>query len=246
MENNNLSLVEVKEDNSIFASVESFELAQRMASALAKSTVIPKEFQNNISNTLIAIDMSKRMNMPPMMVMQNIYIVHGKPSWSSTFVIAAINASNRYKTPLQFDLQGEGNNMSCVAYVTTWDDVVIKGPKITMEMAKKEGWSTKAGSKWVTMPEVMIRYRSASFFGRLYCSDILMGVYSEDETNDMQKQKVSNSVPDTFSRKPVENVVVETAEKIEDIPVVEAEKAPEQQELFKAYDGDLDGTPFGG
>lgn len=245
MENNPLNLVEVKKDNSIFASEESFILAQRMANALVKSTVIPKDYQNNISNVIIAIDMAKRMDMPPMMVMQNLVIIHGKPSWSSTFVIAAINASSRYKTPVQFKLEGSGENMSCIAYVKTWDDEVLEGPMITMEMAKLEGWSTKAGSKWKTMPEVMIRYRSASFFGRLYCSDILMGVYSEDETNDMQKQKASSSVPDTFNKK----VVVETVEKVEDIPIVEAEKVedvPEQQEMFKADDGDLDGTPFGG
>jgi hypothetical protein len=227
MEENKLALVEEKKEMSIFATVESFELAQRMASALAKSTVIPKDFQNNISNTLIAIDMSKRMNMPPMMVMQNLVIIHGKPSWSSTFVIAAINASARYKTPIQFKLEGTGNNMSCIAYVTTWDDVVLEGPKITMEMADKEGWLNKAGSKWKTMPEVMIRYRSASFFGRLYCSDILMGVYSEDETNDMQKEKQKSAVPNTFVIEKEEPPVVETV-----IDIVSEEVTEQKQEVF--------------
>jgi hypothetical protein len=51
-------------------------------------------------------------------------------------------------------------------------------------MAKAEGWLTRAGSKWQSMPELMIRYRAASFFGRLYCPDILNGMYTADEVAD--------------------------------------------------------------
>lgn len=178
-----------KEDNSlsIFGNLADFESGQRMAVALSKSTIVPREYQNNPSNTLIALEIATRLKTSPMMVMQNLYIVNGRPSWSSQFIIAAINNSNKFAKPLHFNVEGEGDKLSCYCSTVDYDGNEVKGPVIDMEMAKKEGWISKNGSKWQTMPEVMIRYRAASFFGRLHCSDILMGIYSEEETIDITK-----------------------------------------------------------
>jgi len=56
-------------------------------------------------------------------------------------------------------------------------------------MAAAEGWATKAGSKWKTMPELMLRYRAAAFFGRLYAPDILMGMQTAEEAVDVVSVK---------------------------------------------------------
>jgi hypothetical protein len=129
--------------------------------------------------------MSDRVKMPVFMIMQNTYIVNGKPGWSSSMITGLINGSKRYKGPLKFEISGKGDSLSCYAYATDSEGNTITGPAITMAMAKAEGWIDKNGSKWKTMPEVMIRYRAASFFGRLYCSDILYGLYSRDELIEM-------------------------------------------------------------
>jgi hypothetical protein len=68
-----------------------FEHAQSVAKMLCTSALIPKEFQGNIQNTMISLEMANRIGASPLAVMQNLYIVHGKPSWSSTFIIASIN-----------------------------------------------------------------------------------------------------------------------------------------------------------
>lgn len=165
----------------VFASSTSFELAQRMATALAKSTIVPKEYQNNISNALIAVEMAARLHTSPMMVMQNLYVVNGRPAWSSQYIIAMINSSGKYRIELQFEMEGKGDDLSCYAWAEDRSGHKVVGPKITMAMAKAEGWVNRNGSKWQTMPEVMIRYRAASFFGRMYCPDMIMGIYSRDE-----------------------------------------------------------------
>ena len=64
-----------------------------------------------------------------------------------------------------------------------------------MAMAKKEGWATKSGSKWATMPELMIRYRAAAFWGRLYASDLLLGLQTQEEAIDVQQVTVRAEVP---------------------------------------------------
>ncbi|MFT5871136.1 MAG: hypothetical protein ACI8WT_000034 [Clostridium sp.] len=200
MEDNKIQPVE-NNSISIFENQDKFELAQRMATALSKSTIVPQDYRNNISNTLIALDMSNRIGISPMMVMQNLYVINGRPSWSSQFIIALINNSKRFAESLKFKLEGKSDEMSCYAYTKNYSGEEILGPVISMKMAKEEGWLSKSSSKWKTMPEVMIRYRAASFFGRLYCSDLLMGIYSDEENGGTPKVKidVTEKVPDTFN-----------------------------------------------
>jgi hypothetical protein len=171
-----------------------FELAQRMATALSKSSLIPKEFQENLPNCLIALEMSHRMGASPMMVMQNLYIVHGKPAWSSQFVIAAINSTGRF-SPLRFQMEGEGDKRVCIAWaIDLAAGERLEGPPVSIDMAKKEGWFQKNGSKWQTMPELMLRYRAATFFGRLYAPEILMGMREEGEIIDVDPVQISPSI----------------------------------------------------
>jgi hypothetical protein len=167
---------------------EQFDLIQRKAKALAASTVIPKDYQNNIPNTLVALEMAHRIGASPLMVMQNLHIIHGRPSWSSTFVIAALNSCGRFSA-IRFE-DGEG---SCRAVAIEKETgAVLNGPTVTIEMAKKEGWFQKTGSKWQTMPELMLKYRAASFFGRLYAPEIMMGMHTEFEIQDIQPAKANN------------------------------------------------------
>lgn len=190
-------------NNSVFATEQAFEIAQRKGTALSKSTLVPKEYQNNLPNCLIALEIAGQIGASPLMVCQNLYIVHGRPSWSSQFVIASINSCGRFK-PLRFDFSGqEGtDDWACTAWTVERDiefpagirtlqqavdaDLpVLKSAKISIKMAKAEGWYGKSGSKWQTMPEQMMQYRSASFFGRIYAPDVLMGMYTEHEARDM-------------------------------------------------------------
>lgn len=173
---------------SVTSETAAFELVQRHAKMLASSTLVPKDFQGNMANCAIGLNIAKRLGADPFMVIQNIDIIHGRPSFRATFLIAMVNASGRF-TPLQFRMGGDGATRSCTAHCKTKDSgEVIEGPEITMAMAKAEGWSTKSGSKWVTMPELMLRYRAAAFFARIYAPDITLGMHTSEERYDMQEE----------------------------------------------------------
>ena len=164
-----------------------FEMLQRQAKMFSSSSLVPKDFHGNIANCAIGINIAKRLGADPFMVLQNIDIIHGRPSFRATFLIAMVNASGRFE-PLQFRMEGdEGKpSRSCVAWTKSKaDGTPLEGPKITLEMAKAEGWSTKNGSKWLTMPELMLRYRAAAFFARLYAPDIRLGMMTAEEAVDM-------------------------------------------------------------
>lgn len=170
---------------SYFSDLALFENGQRMAKLLAASDLVPQQFRGNIANTLIALEMANRTGSSPLAVMQSMYIVHGKPSWSATFIIASINASGRY-SPLRFRMTGEGDDLTCRAYAVERETGErLESPPISIRTAKAEGWYGKAGSKWQTMPELMLRYRAATLFGRLYAADILMGMQTADELADI-------------------------------------------------------------
>ncbi len=204
---------------SIYSDTTSFENAQRICKMLASSTLVPKEYQNNLPNTMIAYEMSVRTGMSVFMVMQNLDIIQGRPSWNSKYVIAALNSCGRF-APLQFEYQDLGDktveynatvwnekqkskqatsikihNRSCMAVSRNINGDVIRGPLVTIEMAVKEGWYTKSDSKWPTMPEVMLTYRAAKFFGNIYAPDVLMGMYSSDEVTDIGHPPLNPAQP---------------------------------------------------
>jgi hypothetical protein len=185
---------------------EKFELVQREAKALTKSGLVPKEYRGDspesMANCMVALDIARRINMPPLMVMQNLYVIQGRPSWASSFIIAALNSSGKF-SPIRYRMTQ--NPLSCTAVATdlsTGNE--LEGPTITMEMAREEGWLTKTGSKWKTMPELMIRYRAAAFFGRLYAPEILCGLHLAEEVEDIQRREptVAASIEDRLAPKP--------------------------------------------
>jgi hypothetical protein len=177
----------------VFTGIQQFENAQRIAKALASSALVPKEYQGQqgLANTLVAMEIAGRMNLSPLQVMQNLHVIHGRPSWSSQFIIAMINGCGRF-TPLDYNVSGEGDSLSCFAYATEIaTGKELRGPVVTMAMAKREGWATKSGSKWQTMPDLMIRYRSAAFWGRLYVPEFLVGMKTQEEVVDIEEVQVT-------------------------------------------------------
>lgn len=180
-------------DTQIAREAAAFDMLQRQAKMFSASTLVPKDFQGNIANCAIAINIAKRLGTDPFMTIQNVDVIHGRPSFRATFLIAMVNSSGRFE-PLQFRMEGtEGAaDRSCIAWAKSKDDgAILEGPKITLAMAKAEGWSTKSGSKWITMPELMLRYRSAAFFARLYAPDITLGMMTADEAQDVAVRDVT-------------------------------------------------------
>lgn len=214
-------------------STQTFEHAQRVAKMLAQSDLIPKEFKGNIQNVMIALEMANRIGASPLAVMQNLYIVHGKPSWSSTFIISAINSCKRFE-PLRFELTGSGDDLSCVAWTTEKDKTErIEGPAVTMKMAKLEGWLDKSGSKWKSMPELMIRYRAAAFFGRLYAPEILMGMQTREEIYDVQHQEISQEEVRRLKEYERVGLMIQDAKKPEDLEALVEYVHEDQMQAWK-------------
>lgn len=165
--------------------VESFRQSYGLAKIFAKSSLVPQQYQNKVEDCAIAVDMADRMGVSPLMVMQSLYVVKGKPSWSGQACMSFIKAKFGEAVPVYFGKRGEDSRGCCIKAMTDTGEV-IEGASVTIEMAKKEGWYGKPGSKWQTMPELMLAYRAAAFFARVYCPEILMGISVQGEVEDTE------------------------------------------------------------
>lgn len=268
-----------------FGNAKSFEFMQRAAKALASSTLVPEQFRsqvvkkrgqnteiaenpNAIPNCIIALNMANRMGADPLMVMQNLYVVEGRPSWSAQFVIAAINSCGRF-SPLRFDLSEPGEEREVSYETTRWENGSkvtrkatcrvrertcrawaiekatgerLDGPEVSMAMAEAEGWLTKNGSKWQTMAEVMFRYRAAAFFGRLYAPELLMGLHTVEEVHDMgslERQDDGTYAPAAVPPRPTRAQFEDAAVVVEnEIQDAEPEQVKEEPYAFVTADGE--------
>jgi hypothetical protein len=167
----------------------SFELAQRRATVLSRSSLVPQEYQGDrgMPNCMIALNLADRIGADPFAVIQNLDIIHGKPGLRSTFLIATVNACNRF-TPLRPRMEGKPGTDSWGCRAVAKDRETgeeCAGPLITIGIAKNEGWYQRKGSKWQTMPELMLTYRAAAFWTRIYAPELSLGIRTADELGDV-------------------------------------------------------------
>lgn len=208
-----------------FETMAGFELLQRQGKMLSQCSMLPDNFRGSIPDCSIALEMSARMGyaVSPLLILQSIVVVHGKPTFEAKFVIGLLKSRCGYKV-FDYEMSGDvgdagevqrtprigrdgkpildkkGNPIydskiiregrTCLAYAIDRDGRRVEGVPISMAMAKVEGWYDKSGSKWQTMPELMLRYRAATFFKNIHCPEITMGFKTSDEIIDIEDPEI--------------------------------------------------------
>lgn len=266
-----------------FFDPEAFATMQRIATLFSKSELVPKMYrvsQDNpadkaTANCVIALSMATRIGADPLMIMQNMYIVHGQPAWSAKFLTATVNACGKYKS-VKYKFRELGSckgieyketvwsggqkkietkkvttdipNIECIAYTTEHgSDEVLESIPVTVEMAIKEGWYFKDGSKWQTMPRLMLQYRTVTFWTRAYAPELSMGIKSEDEVNDtidVEYTDVSNQVAQEISKTGNRDLVdIEEAAVEKTVEAKEPEKVEAKKEEVKVPSATVNNSP---
>lgn len=196
----------------VFSTIDNFKEIYDIGKMFASSSLVPQTYQGKAMDCTIAVDMANRMNISPMMVMQNLYVVRGKPSWSGQACTALIEGSGKFKN-VKPVYTGDRNNDTWGCYlqaVRIEDGETVKGVEVTIAMAKAEDWVNKTGSKWKTMPELMLAYRASAFFARVHIPNALMGVSVEGEAEDIQRVALPEAEnPFPIKLEVIENAIVE-------------------------------------
>lgn len=164
---------------------EQFNQTLRAAQMLSQTSIIPQPYQGKPQDCFVALEMANRMGLSPMVVMQNMYVVKGKPSWAGQACITLINSCGKYKDvhPVYTGERGTDTRGCYFSAVRVSDGEKVEGTEVTIQMAKAEGWTSN--SKWRNMPEQMLAYRAAAFFARIHCPEALMGAQTVEEVQDV-------------------------------------------------------------
>lgn len=211
-----------------FTSKESYALLWSMAKMFSNTSLAPEQFrgEKHIGDCAVAINMAQRMGADPLMVMQNMYVVYGTPSWSSKFMIATFNQCGKYSS-IHYEMSGTPgkDDYGCRAWAAEKDTGErIEGPLVTIGIAKAEGWYDKKMSKWQTMPDQMLRYRAASWFIRTTAPELSMGLQTVEEVHDTVEKDI------TPVNKPTAEIAKKSASETIDAP----KPLPKATEKIKA------------
>ena len=179
MDNNELILTTEQAEiapTSVYANKEQFNQLLRAADMLSKTSIIPVSYQGKPQDCFVAIEMATRIGVPPIMVMQSMYVVKGKPSWSGQACKTLVENCGKFRDVKHVYTGEKGkDNRGCYLTATRISDGErIDGIEVTIGMAKAEGWL--ANPKWKNMPDLMLAYRAASFFAKVNCPEVFMGV----------------------------------------------------------------------
>jgi hypothetical protein len=155
----------VKQDPTPTTNLSTFSDNWKIATQLAKSTLLPAEFQGKTENVIIALGMSQKMGIDFFTIAQNLHLVKGRLSWSGSFCKTLIEKTGQYKD-LDLVYVGKENSDDYGCYLEATrirDNKRIKGNTVTVKMAKTEGWWSRKDkygnetSKWPTMTAQMLR-----------------------------------------------------------------------------------------
>lgn len=178
--------------------IDEMTRAYNLGRYMCQAHVIPEAYRDKPADCMLAIDMANRMNVSPIFVMQNMYVVKGKPSWSGQACKALIDNCGKFRD-VKHVYTGESGTDTKGCYleaVRVSDGEKVKGVEVTIAMAKAEGWFSN--KKWQTMTDLMLGYRAAAFFARINCPETLMGLQTADEIEDINKPNNAKGLTDAL------------------------------------------------
>lgn len=161
---------------------QSLDEALRFADMLSKSSMVPKDYQGNPANCIIAMQWGMEIGLQPLQAMQNIAVINGRPSIWGDAMLAIVRGSGLLEY-IKEDPTPEG----CVCKVKRkGEDEAVR--EFTVEDAKKAGLLGKQGP-WQQNPKRMMQMRARAFALRDVFPDVLRGVHVAEIAQDEPAEK---------------------------------------------------------
>lgn len=200
--------------NSLSIYTDNFAQTKEIATALAQSDLVPPHFQKKPANVLLALEFAHRNDIPPFAAMQSMFVVSGKVGMSAAMAISLARKHGVWKS-LSYKVTGQGQSLSVTAVAKLHDDTEATAT-VSMQMAIDAGWTRNPIYK--SLPELMLKYRAATFLIRTHFPEVLSGMQTVEELRDVESAQ--------------RNVTPARVDSIVDrLPVVETSAAPTAEEL---------------
>lgn len=163
--------------------LEMMEKALKFSEIMARADIIPTHYRGKPANVFIAVQSALRMNLDPMQIMQNTFIISGKLGMVTAFAISLANQSGLFDSGIRYRIEGSGENLKVTAYTNLKKTGEEISYTITMREAIAEGWTKN--NKYKTLPELMLRYRAATLLIRTHVPEVLNGMHMVEEIEDI-------------------------------------------------------------
>ena len=165
----------------------------RLSRYFAASRMVPQHFQQKPEDCMVALMMAQQLQVNPVLALQNLQVINGRPGFSAAFAIGLANQRGPFQGPITWSVQGEGDGLQVTAQATVKSTGEVAMATVTMAMAKAEGWTKNP--KYRSIPEQMLKYRAATWLIRLHCPEVLMGLHSSEELEDIRPVAVREEAP---------------------------------------------------
>lgn len=165
----------------------------QLAVTFSKSEMVPEQFRNKPANTFVALEIAARAGLSPFGVLQNIYVIAGKPAFETKLAVALLNCSGKIRGPVIYAHEGKGTDRRCTATVIDADTGREISHTLHWKTVEDEGWITKSKSKWTTDPLLMLKYRTIMQLIRTTYPEVLLGMYSVEEAYEMKQDNMATA-----------------------------------------------------
>jgi hypothetical protein len=144
------------------------------AKHLAQAGLLPKAYQGQPANLLLAMEYADALDIPTMTAVSSIHVIDGKPTASAGLMSALVRRAGH-------KLRVTGDDTQAVAEIVRADDPDFTFRSVwTMERAKAAGLAGKG--VWKSYPAAMLKARAISEVARDACQEALSGViYTPEE-----------------------------------------------------------------
>ena len=169
--------------------------AMEFSKFLATSTHIPKDFQGNPNNILVAIQWGYEIGLAPMQALQNIAVINGRPSLWGDSMIAVCKAHPDWRGISETYIEEEDKAV-CLVKRNVHGEIEETRSEFSYKDAQRANLTNKPGP-WKNYPKRMLQLRARGFALRDAFPDAIKGLITAEEAIDYPEKKDARNVTES-------------------------------------------------
>ena len=171
-----------------FASmVEVMEFAKLMA---VSGIAVPQHLRGNPGACLGIVVQAQELRVSPFALANKSYVANDRLAYESQVIHAIVEARAPIKGRLRYEIVGEEDERRCKVWATfrgedaphVYTSETLG--KLRNARGKNDRGQVKGSPMWVDQPEVQLFYSASRTWARMFCPDVILGIYAIDELPD--------------------------------------------------------------
>lgn len=188
--------------------------AMEIAKLMAAGNFVPPHLRGKSGDCLAVVMQAARWGLDPFAVGNKTYFVNDRMAYEAQLVIAVLNTSGVLRGRLEFDWEQTDTDLICTVGGTLKADSRPKA--ISQEFSKVK---VKNSPLWQSSPRQQLGYYTARMWARLYAPEVLLGVYTVDEVQEMGADNARDVTPAAPTRRRLRKAVEAESPSINTIEV---------------------------